>query len=243
MLYKTERGFDVELIPTSNIEIYKSIANENLVTPKVPTYIDEDGKVLDNPFSPQYNDAMAVFDVIRHQIANDAIIHKCIKLISKIDIERYRDSYLTLYESDLLAKSETLERWYLKNFVLTANDMTYIVQNTLLTEQRVAIIMNSIKVTREGIDIFKVNIKNAIQTRIEVDAIIVCGMQLVSPLDELKAAQNSMLNWQLWLSGDVSLEDKAVAVALFRLDKTIDLHSSDVVQQHQEREARKKNKH
>ena len=51
-----------------------------------------------------------------------------------------------------------------------------------------------------------------------------------------------MINWQEWLRCDISISEKATAVALYRLDKIMETHTSDVLQIHQEREARKKNK-
>lgn len=243
MVFKSERGVEIELIPTANIAIFSHIADVNLVIPKPPTFIDDDGRVLENPFHPAYHDALAVFDVQRHQTASDAIIKCCVRLVYKSDLSKYSDSYQALVDGKLISKLETLEEWYIKTFILTTNDMVTIVQNTLLTEQLVSTIFNSIRVTRDGTDINRVSIKNAIQTHIETDAIVVAGMQLVSPLDEIKAAQFSMINWQEWLRGETSLKEKATAVALYRLDRIIETHSNDVVQLHQERESRKKSKH
>lgn len=242
MLYKSERGYDFELKPIANIEIYKCIANSNLVMPKVPIYEDEEGRKLENPFSPDYASAMTVYDVQRHTVANDAIVKMCLKLVTNVNLDIYRDSHEALKASGLINKDETIEEWFIKTFIITPKDMFIIVQNTLLTEQLVSSIMESIKVTREGTDIHRFNIKNAIQTRIEVDAIVVGGMQLVSPIDEIRAATFSMMNWVEWLSGSIQLQDKAVAVALHRLDRVMEMHSSDAVNLHQEREARRKNK-
>ena len=243
MLYKTENGYNVELTPIANIEVYKYISRVKLVTPKVPVYEAEDGRLLENLFSPQYNDALAIHDFQRHQIARDAIINKCVRLITKTDLEMYEEPFKALVSAGLVSANESLESFFIKSYVLTENDLSYIVENTLLTEYRVSTIMESIRVTRENVNIFQVHLKNAIQTRIEVDAIVVGGHQIVSPLDELKAAQNSMQDWTKWLSGEISLEEKSVAVALYRLDRTIEMHSSDAVAIAQEKEARKKNKH
>jgi hypothetical protein len=242
MFYKTEKGYELKLIEKANITIFGEIARAKLPIPKPPIYIDEEGRELENPFHPIYHDALAVYDLQRHQIANDAIIKNCVELITKVKLEKYEDAFSILNVCGLNKSNDTLESWYLKNYVLTPFDIYKIVENTLLTETLVSSIFNSIRVTRDGIDIHRANVKNAIQTHIETDAIVIVGHQLVSPLDEIKAAQFSMINWQEWLRCEVGLEEKATAVALYRLDRIVETHSNDVVQIHQEKEARKKNK-
>ena len=183
-----------------------------------------------------------MFDVQRHQIANDAIIQHCVRMKTKVNYDKYKRQFAIIRASGFDSPLTSIENWHLKNYVITQFDMTKIVENTLLTETLVASIFNSIRVTRDGIDIHRANVKNAIQTHIETDAIVIAGHQLVSPLDEIKAATFSMINWQEWLRCEVSLEEKATAIALHRLDRVVETHSNDVIQLHQEREARKRQK-
>lgn len=183
-----------------------------------------------------------VYDVRRHQVAIDAIIANCIELQTKLDCEQYRESFNIMQSSKFISQDETLEMWYMKNFVLEDIDMVNLVVNSLLTEQLVADIFNSIRVTRDGMDIHSAHLRNAIQTHIETDSIVIAGMQLVSPIDEIKAAQFSMINWQEWLRCELTLREKATAIALYRLDRILETHTNDVLQIHQEKEARKRNK-
>ena len=242
MEYKTEKGFELELIPTANITIFNVIAKAKLIVPKPPIYVDENGVEMENPFHPVYHDALAIYDLQRHQVANDAIIANCVRLKTKVNYDRYKRTFSIVKTSGIDLTNSTIQEWYLKNYILTLYDMSKIVENTLLTETLVSSIFNSIRVTRDGIDIHRANVKNAIQTHIETDAIVIAGHQIVSPLDEIKAAQFSMVNWQEWLRNELTLEEKATAVALYRLDRIVETHSNDVVQIHQEREARKRQK-
>lgn len=242
MQYKTERGYNITLNTTSNISIFGEISKAKLVIPKPPIYLDDDGKELDNPFHPTYHDAISVYDLQRHQVAFDGIIKLCLTLNDRFDEKQYQQAFAILKNSKLVSSIETLQTWFIKNYVLSDTDLQFVVSNTLLTENKVADIFNSIRVTRDGQDIHSTYIKNAITTNIETDAIVICGYQLVSPLDEIKAAQFSMMNWQEWLRCEISLEEKATAVALYRLDRVVENHSNDVVQLHQERESKKKNK-
>lgn len=242
MLHKTERGFNITLNPTSNISIFGEISKAKLVIPKPPIYEDEDGKLHDNPFHPDYHDALAVYDLQRHHVALDGIVKLCLTLNDKFNEADYIEAFRILQINKLISINETLSSWYIKNYVLAESDLQFVISNTLLTETRVADIFNSIRVTRDGEDIHRKHIKNAISTNIETDAIVIAGHQLVSPLDEIKSAQFSMMNWQEWLRCDISLEEKATAVALYRLDRVVENHSNDVVQLHQEKESRKRSK-
>lgn len=242
MKYRTEQNYNVTLNPISNITIFVEIAKANLIVPKPPIYEDENGRLMENPFHPAYHDALSVYDLQRHLIAFDAIVKLCITLNDKFDEHEYLDAFNIVKKINLVSSTETLTSWFLKNYVLTQNDIQHIVLNTLLTENQVASIFNSIRITRDGQDIHRTPIKNSITTNIDTDAIVIAGYQIVSPIDEIKAAHFSSINWQSWQRCEVSLEEKATAVALYRLDRVVEAHSNDVVQIHQERESRKRAK-
>lgn len=238
MEYTSELGHYIILNQISNIEVFEYIAESGLKVPKPPTYETDDGRIEENPFHPIYNDALAVYDLQRHQLALDAIVALCLS-IKNIEYIEYKPQFEVLKKSGILDKRETIEQWVIKNYILTDKDMYYIVQNTLLTESRVSGIFNSIRVTRDGINIHEAHVKNAISTNIDTDSIVVYGHQLVNPIDEIKACQFSMMQWLDWLDGKISLKAKATAIALYRLDRIIDTHNNDAVQIYQERESRK----
>ena len=241
MQYTTVKGYTLDLSPIANITIFQYMSKSGLKAPGIPIYVDDNGKEMENPFHPIYHDALIIYDIQRHQVALNGILANCVKLQNKIQLQ-YQESFDILNKNNFLDKHETFEIWYLKNFILEDEDITEIIQNTLLTEQAVSSIFNSIRVTRDGMDISKTHLRNAVNTNIETDSLVIGGLQLVSPIDEIKAAQFSMINWQEWLRCDISISEKATAVALYRLDKIMETHTSDVLQIHQEREARKKNK-
>jgi len=241
--YCSLSGHKLALKSVANIAIFSEIAKAKLVVPKPPTFIDEEGRELEHPFHPLYHDALSVYDLQRHLVASDAIVKLCVSFAQDFNLNEFKEAFDIAQSSVFSRTGDTLESWVLKTYVLTDFDMARIVEKTLLTETLVSAIFNSIRVTRDGVDIHRANVKNAIQTHIETDAIIIAGQQLVSPLDEIKAAQFSMMNWNEWLKCEIGLDEKATAVALYRLDRVVETHSNDVVQLHQEREARKKAKH
>ena len=50
MLYKSQKGYELELIEKSNIVIFGEIAKAKLITPKPPIYVDDDGKEMETHF-------------------------------------------------------------------------------------------------------------------------------------------------------------------------------------------------
>lgn len=246
MKYKTSTGFEVELKQIPNITIFEYIADCNLVVPKpplwerIPASNGQPAVWEPNEYHPLYHDAMLVYDVQRHNVAINAIVSSCFEISDKSQF----DSYIPLYAiaKRFLSKYETFETWVLRNFIVTDADLMTQVDNCILTEQRVGRIFSSISVKRDGINIHQANLKHAVNTNIDVDAIVIAGYQLVSPLDELRGCNFSGMEWQSWLRCEYTLKEKASAIALMRLDKTIETHNNDAVQIFSEREAKRKNK-
>lgn len=226
----------------SNISIFQFISSLNLVVPKPPIVELDDGRMMENVHNPLYNDALLVHDIERTNAAFFGVVRLCLTLDNEPELEQYRLQYETM-KLHKLTKGMNFEEWVIVNFVLEdANDTSSLTQLAVLTETVVAGIFNSIKVTRDGGDIHKTQLRNAISTGIETDSIVIAGQQLVSPLDEYRACNETGMSQDKWSRCEYTMLEKATAIALYRLDKVIETHSNDIVQIHQERESRKKKK-
>lgn len=237
----TTTGINYELTLSANQYIFIEVSKSSLKAPKPPLWYNEQtDRWMDNEFHPLYKDSLMVYDVARHDEVWNAILKICVKL-PKFDYEQYRLQYSTISTLDI--DNLDIKTWVKKYFIFTSPlDQQYITRNALLCESRVHAIFSSIRVTRGGQDINSVNIKHAIQTGINTDAIVIAGEQLVSPLDEIKACRFAHMDWQHWLNGKYTLDEKASAIALHRLDNTVETHQNDAVQIYQEAQSKKGNK-
>ena len=238
--FETKDGVELSLTTISNIDIFTYLADYGLVIPIMPMSKLDDGRIVPNPHSPLYNDALMVYDVSRHNAALDGIISLCIDIVDTIPLKQYQRVFERMVAYGIDKGVDTLEHWYIKYVALTdIDDKARLTQLVLLTETLVSGIFNSIRVTRGGDDIHKVHLKNAIRTDIQYDNIVIAGQQLVSPSDEASACIWSLLSRIDWNKGKYSLKEKATTIALYRLNKVVETHNNDVVQIHQEKESRK----
>ena len=241
MLYVTNAGYKLETNTVPNFEIFQYMSKQKIITPKPPRYTLDDGREIDNEFHPLYADALVVMDLARHNAVLNGLITLCMKLVDKSEIEAYRVPYEA--QKSLSDEKLSLEAWFIKYIALDSyDDLNYLTQHLILTETSVSAIFSSIRVTRGGQDVANVSLKNAINTGVSTDTIVIAGHQIVNPLDEINACRFSQMEWQKWLRDEYNIEEKASAIALYRLDKIVDSHNNDAVQIYQEQQARKKTK-
>lgn len=234
-------GIKVNLKEVANIRIYSELSKIHLVEPLPPIFVDDDGIEQENVWHPLYADALNIFAIQKNDAVFSIILDKCVDFDRRLlETDQWKKMYKFFVNDPVIRSKEPEHILFLKNLALGGSDRFLITRECVLTEHRVFDIFNSITVKRDGVDILKANIRNAVKTNIDMDALIVEGLQLVNPLDEKKACADAGMDWQKWCNCEISMDDKASALALYRLEKIIDTHQNDAVQIESERKSKKK---
>lgn len=239
--YKTVNGFDLILKPIANIYLFK---NQNdypkIQIPKA--FIASKQVWVENPFDPRLEEAQIIVEAERTLDTFSNLVRLCAELKNK---ELLTEAYWKRRYKYLLMENEFLkdvpeETCFIKYVVLVSDlDQYNIAEHCCLTENKVFEYFNSFTITRNGTNVHDVEVKNAINTGIDLNAVAIAGLQLVNPLDEYDAAIASNLSWIEWIRNQLTNDEKAATIALYRLNRLKNLHIEDEQQIQQE----KKGKH
>lgn len=220
-------GYDVTLHRISNYLLYQKIINnerfKNLEEPEIPKFWSEQKQAwLENPMSPEYTRDIQLYDIERNQIILDIILSECIT----IDINQVDKGVINKLTRTRL--SDNIELAVLK-YVIFKNiqDINKLIENLLLTEHLVYNYITLVSVTRSGISILEHNLKDPINSQIEITPITVASHELVNPLHEYNSCVETGLDWDRWLNNDYDLEMMAYTIAMYRLNKLIEVHQQD----------------
>jgi len=226
------RGISVRVKRANNLEIFSFDDESTVPEPKVPQfYIEKRNSYIDNPDHPVYREALKVYAADRILRMTDLIVEKYIDL----DYDPPIDKRLKRVYPDKSSKF-----LYLRHYLLNDDDLADIVNLMCLTETRVYHIFNSLKVLRNGVNIHEHVIKNSITTNIEYESVVISSHQLVNPIEEYSACKGSNMSWGDWINGKFTLDQMASAIALFRMDKIVSMHTSDAEQEYVSRKNKSK---
>lgn len=236
-------GVELLVNTISNISLFTLLSKLELVIPQVPVVVLDDGREMENPHHPVYADAVMVYTADKSDKIFDLLIQNCLTIDDKwLKLPEWLEIKDYFEMQDLIKLHDDEKVNFIKYYACqTEEDRNLITNIAVLCEKRVAEIFSAVTVTKDGIDITKTGLKHAVTTNIAPETIIIGTTQLVNPLDEYSACQAANLSWVDWIRNQYTLDEKACCVALYRMDKNIELHSSDVVAEHSEKEARRKN--
>jgi hypothetical protein len=240
-LLQLKSGFTISLKQLSNATIFNKLAERQIVAPLPPLYEDDNGVMQENVFHPLYNDALNVFEVQKNAAAFDVLLENSIEFdAAYLSDERWKRFYKTFRFQNTINREMPEREVFLKFFAIDIEEHHLIAEQCLLTEHRVFNFFNSIQATRDGTTLLKASIKNAVNVNINIESISISGIQLVNPVDEFKACQAANMTFDKWLRCEYTLEEKAIVVALNRLQAIIQVHSDDEIQIQSERKNNKK---
>ena len=243
---KLSNGIEIEVTKIANIDLFSAISEKNLVVPKVPQFEEEEGSGIwqDNPLHPLYHDAIAVYEVLKSEAILDIVFERCVTIDRKyLGSQGWERLYKYLKNQKSFPISDNEMFNFVKFYAFKdATDRGLLARNALLTESLVYSTFNSIGVVRNSSNIHEVQLKNSINTHINVLPVFIGGEQLVNPVDEYRACSDSGLNWGEWITCNYTMEQKASTIALHRLDRIITIHNEDAVQIEQERKSKSKSK-
>ncbi|MCB1711782.1 MAG: hypothetical protein KDH96_04660 [Candidatus Riesia sp.] len=220
-------GYTVELIRQSNYLLYDKIINDpdfiSLTEPEVPKFWSESKQAwLENPMSAEYNTAVQLFDIERNKIIVDIVLNSCVKF----NIDQIDQNIINKITRTRL--SEDINLAILKYVIFRSQvDVNNLIKNVLLTEHLVYKYITLIDVTRNGIPILEHKLRNPVNSHIEITPITIGMHELVNPIHEYNSCVESNLNWDKWLSNEYTLEMMAYTIAMYRLNKLIEVHQQD----------------
>lgn len=235
MIYKLN-DIAIDISEKSNSEIFNKLTESDLVKPKVPEfYYEQRGIYVENPDHPVYAQAMEIYELQKMKYSSNIALLLAMPLNLEIldmlrTITKYKVRNLT---------NEQIWLDYL-NTSLSNNDKMNIINATFLTENRVFDIFNILatSVHRGNSEITEARLKNAINSQIYLDNIIIFGLQLVHPLDEFNTAIDANLNWIQW--SELTNEKRAELIALNRLRTIVKNHSEDEMAIEMEKRSKQK---
>lgn len=235
-------GIKLAVTEIANIAVFSEITKLNLAIPQIPIYKDEEtGREYENPHHPQYVDSLLVYEARKSAFAFEILLRKCVEFDRRYLRMHAWQRVKEFINLQKIFELESEEIDFLRFFAFdNPDDRSLLANEVLLTESRVHGIFQTIQVSRGGVDINRAHLKHSVDTGISQQPIIVGNVQLVSPVDEFQTASESGMLWSNWVRCEYTLDEKASAIALHRLNNAIKLHSNDSVQEHAEREARKK---
>lgn len=222
-------GYELELPRISNYMLYQKIINdpkfEELPYPEVPKfYIEKQKRWVENPNSAEYLRDIEVYEIAKTNLIIDIVLANIMFDYKQIDDNQIR----ALKRSQL---NGNLHLAILKYIIIKDHyNVNKLIQEILLTETLVYKYITLLTVTRNGIDILKHDLRNPAKTNIDVLPITIGGHELVNPLYEYTACVDTGLDWMKWLNNDYQLNDMAYTIAMYRLNKLIDIHSQDELQ-------------
>lgn len=233
----TIKDCELEVTRISNIDIFSADISGTMPEPQVPKfYIEEQDRWVDNPDHPTYHAALSVYYANRTFALFDYILRNYVRVVDKNKINIPRN-IIKLYPD------EDVEFLFLKHIlfedILDGESMINLIT---LTETRVYPIFKSIRILRNGMDIHSHDVKNTVNTNIDYEPLIIAGHQLVHPLDEYNACVSSNISYVDWVNNQYDLDTMAKAIALYRINKIVEIHSGDAAQIESEKKSRKNNK-
>lgn len=218
-------GLTLNLKEQTNTAIFNELSTINIVKPKVPQFYYEQRDIfIENPDHPAYLQALEVYEAKRFMLASNIALLLAIepdenKILQLRNQARYK------------ARNYTDKQIWLDflNNTLSNSDKANIINTIFLTENKVYDIFNMLATTihRGAVEITEARLKNAINSQIHLDNIIIFNMQLVHPLDEYTACIESNMNWLDWENIDNT--KRAEIIALFRIKSIVKNHSDDEV--------------
>lgn len=242
MIYTLKSDIPISIQQVANIHIYMGIYKNGIAAPLPPSYTTPDGRTLDNTFHPAYHDMLQAYELQKNDVGFTMLLEKGVT-IDKCYMQspKWKKIYKANRKNPLLGWDNQSEAVvFLKNFALTDdNEKQELTKLICLTETDVFQVFNAIQIKRDGFDILKANIRNAVNTGITIDELVINGHQLVNPLDEKAACASSNMDWQKWMDCTYSIEEKAIAVGLWRLESVKETHQNDAVQIESERKSKK----
>lgn len=235
MIYIDNNKKVFTLKPCSNSELVRGLSEANIIVPKVPMfYYERTDTWIPNADNPTYRRAMEIYEIDKQLISTKIAIGKVIEIDDEvIKAERKKVKYRLHNYTDL-------DIWvdYIQNTV-SQRDLRNIVNLTLLTENTVYDIFDIMVRTiyRGNSEIVNARLKNAINSQIHLDNIVIMGLELVHSLDEYNACINANIDWISWNKLDI--HNKAEVIALYRINKIVESHSQDEVQIEMEKKSKK----
>ncbi|MCA9381163.1 hypothetical protein KC678_02770 [Candidatus Dojkabacteria bacterium] len=232
-------GCEIDVRSISNIDIFN--IQLDIPEPKPPLFTLDDGRVIENYHHPLYNHSIMLYASYKAtEIFKNIIKRSVLDIDSKYLLNNeWRIMWENMCLIDHMKPEQEKFAFLLYHLFANDSDREKLIDTVVLTELRVSKFFNSISYVRQGLDIRDANIKNAVNTGIEQLPVIIGSLQIVNPLDEYKVASESGIPWNEWLHGSMSLDDKASAIALNRLDKLVHLHQEDAAQIEAERKSKK----
>lgn len=209
----------------------------NATIPEVPKFfIEEQNRWVDNPNDPDFHRDLELYE---NYYKPEAAIHF---LIDNYEVEDYQFTpELVFMLNTIKDEDESLEFAY-KKYIVFANGIDKLVDESLLTEQRVYKYLEPLQgtATRGGMDIIEHELKFSIHLATTTLPLILGGYQLVHPVDEMACCQDNNINWMTWLGGAYGLDEMAQTIALWRIGRILEAHRSDEAAIHSEQESKKK---
>lgn len=209
------------------------------VVPRIPhpTYNpegDEDGDWMENPFDPEYNEAL-------ENVGRNRMLMLINTLLNESVVEAVYPDGVEHSIAVMKRKRFHVDQAYiLRNYAIhSKEDFMHVVDNAVLTETRVKLFFDSLQVTRHGEALDEAGLRNAINVGIAGSTVTLGGMQLVPVTDEYDACVASNMNWAAWCNCEYSLDLMAQTVALHRCNTLKSLHTSDAVRQAEKDAARR----
>lgn len=219
--------YDLTINRISNYSLYaKIISNPEFIAleePKVPEVWSEKRKAyISNPFSPDYARDLEIYEISRNKLIIDLLLNECVE----IDLNQIETRQLNRLQRTQINNSIKLA--VLKYIVFrSAADINELIKNLLLTEALVYDYLQLVAVTRNGINLLEHSLIHPVNTTIAISPIIIGAYELVNPLHEYTACISSAMSWESWLTNKYTLEIMAYTVAMYRLNKLIEVHSQD----------------
>jgi len=222
----------------SNTKLYTIEPHQK--KPEVPKYYYEaQDRWIDNPSDPQYISELQIYTLFCGEAALDYII--------SVQAETPEGQHHKLTEEenlivDSLASGEISREIAYKKYVLFADNLSKVVDEACLTEQRIMrffrVLENSAE--RKGDSLLLFPLKFSIDIATHIKPLVIAEQQIVHPTDELLCCSDSNIDWMLWLRNEFTLDEMAQTIAIWRLNKIIESHRSDEQAIYQERESKKK---
>ena len=218
----------------SNTTLYT--ISSTITKPEIPKYyIEEQDRWVENINSPDYHQALQLYELSKGDAALNFIIDNY-----EIEEEHEINIKQKLMLELMRGSDESLEFAY-KKYIIFGGGLAELVNSVCLTEYRVYRYFAPLQATanRSGVDLLEYDLKFSINIATNMQPIHLAGMQLVHPLDEMVCCIDNNINFIEWNRNSYTLDEMAQVVAIWRLNKIVESHKSDEVAIHQERETNK----
>lgn len=241
-------GVVVEIAPVSKMTLQQ--AQASIPEPKIPQVWDDTrNRYIENPFSPDYEDALEETALLRSEAVIDTLIEHGITYVDGMPSEgrwiyRLQRSRVTGQFTDRYDLDNELHRKILYTKIVAANDSDYalLAQTACVTEESVDAIVNSFGMVRGGMPIDDYPLRFAIQTGISAGATRIGTATLTSAMDEFESCVGSGLDWNKWVHGVYDIEFMVYTVAISRALAKRNRHTDDARQIESEKRSKRKGK-